>query len=87
MSLEQERFFGGHDKYIELRITSASNEVISISRVDLPPTAGGLPFRGTGRLAWLEDDLVEVTCPSKDFARGEFRMQLRVPRQFVEQAQ
>ena len=84
MSVQQDLFFGGHRRYVEIRIVSSANEVVATGRVNLPSAGDGLSFRSRGKVAWVEDDLVQVTSPSRDFAGGEFRMQIRVPRHSVE---
>lgn len=84
MSSHEELFFGGHENYVELRITSSANEVIATARVDLPSTGYGLDLRSDGKIVWVEDDRVVVTCPSKDFAGGEFRLEIPVPKNSAE---
>lgn len=83
-SLQQGRFFGGFQRYVEFSITSSAHEVVATGRVNLPSTGHGLSLRSGGKVEWVEDDLVQVTCPSGDFAGGEFRMQIRVPRHSTE---
>jgi hypothetical protein len=79
MSVSKDCFFGGKRQSVAVTVTSAQGDVLARAMLVLPMSTRVLPLRSDGKISWPEDGVVEVACPSDDFASGQFKMQIRIP--------